>query len=129
MKIAETVKVRPKRFEVDGEDFPWYISQRGAEVMRVDDDLYTVRVEIFLLDKVSRAAIPFLSEDGMNSRVPQLGGVEFPWEIINDGYTYACGPKLVPTLTLSFYVKSADTGDEYIEDAREHFNVSSELIA
>lgn len=49
-------------FTVNGEDFPWPISERGPIVTKLDDNLFTVGVEIFAR-KVDAVGIEITSAD------------------------------------------------------------------
>lgn len=100
-------------FTVNGEDFPWYISERGQRVTRLADDLYSVDVEIMLLDKQltdgHHAVLPFGYPTYGIPYVPLIGGQEFPWPLTEDGCQLNFGHKVVPTLHLAFLARSVDT--------------------
>jgi hypothetical protein len=118
-------------FDVDGKEFPWFISERGPIVKRLADDLYSVDVEIMLVSKEKRDA------DGNTSRphhwyldfgyatyggssvpyIPVINGFEFPWLLIEDGCELRFGHKIVPALHLAFLAHEVDANIP-IEDLR-----------
>lgn len=112
-------------FTVDGEDFPWYVSQRGPIVTQLGDDWYTVDVEIFLLDKGTKESLEFsywprsLSQGGSSvPYIPVIGGRNFPWTCTDDEITLRFNHKMIPTLHLKFFARSVDAKGIEIEDRR-----------
>lgn len=99
-------------FTVDGEEFPWFISQRGQIVKRLFDDLYSVDVEIIQIDKETMKTLPFGWQD-----FPIIGGREFPWLLTDDVMTLTFGHKVFPTLRLAFLAHEVDANIP-IEDLR-----------
>lgn len=107
-------------FQIDGEDFPWFLSARGPIVKRLRDDLYTVDIEIFLLAKEDGAfhyldfgyapiyGTPFL---------PVINGEVFPWLLDPNGWELRAGHKRLPEIRLTFYARNV-TGNYPIEDSR-----------
>ena len=127
-------------FTIDGEDFPWYISERGQIVTRVMDDLYVVDVEIIELCKEPGEHYLYTLDFGYTSdrcsvpNIPVIGGVEFPWLLTDDVMTLTFGHKQFPTLHLKFFAESVDANIP-IDDQRaahrdkEIFRNGGELIA
>ena len=114
-------------FLVDGGEFPWFISERGAVIKRLADDMYTVGVEIFLIDKNEHEGVfrhPYLpfgyTADGGVSvpNIPVIDGTEFPWLMTEDGWQLSCGHKTLPTLKLTFFAHHV-SGDCEIDDQRK----------
>lgn len=115
------------RFELDGVEFPWYITEEGARFTRLAKDLYSVRVEIYLVDMETKDTLTF-SSTGYNGHAPVLGGVEFPWMLTSSGYTYTSSAETLPLLTLSFLVHNVDT-DGDIANMDGIYNVDGELVS
>jgi hypothetical protein len=111
-------------FTVNGEDFPWYISERGPMVARLADDWYTVDVEILLLDKNpnsegKRETLGFRYWPTWHvPYIPVIGGREFPWTCTDDEITLRFSHKMIPTLALKFFARSVDAKGIEIEDKR-----------
>jgi hypothetical protein len=145
-EIAKHVYINPvkgdeNRFTVDGEEFPWYISERGPQVAKIADNLFTVHVEIPLTDK-SR---PWKREDaedasrwlsfsasGYACRTPIIGGQEFPWVVTEDGFTFSASRKNFPTVSLAFFAAEVEFSDPttgwcLIDDKREIYDVNGDL--
>jgi hypothetical protein len=107
-------------FDVDGKEFPWFISERGQIVKRLADDLYSVDVEILEIDKDTMKTLPFeylLDGTNMVPGIPVIGGREFPWLITEDVMTLTFGYKVYPTLRLAFLAHEVDANIP-IEDCR-----------
>jgi hypothetical protein len=112
-------------FTVDGEDFPWYISERGPLVTRLCDDLYTVDVELFGIDRETMKSLDFsYSDEGRSSVpfVPVIGGRKFPWTLAADEVVLRFGHKILPTLQLKFLALNVDAEGIEIDDQRETWN-------
>lgn len=130
MRFARDVVVKtdPYSFMVDGDEFPWWLSQRGPLVERVSDGLYTVDVEICLLDKNEHPgvfphpylAFGYLAHASSVPNIPLIAGEEFPWLLTGDGWTLTCGHKQMPKLRVSFYALNV-SGDVEIADRRSEF--------
>lgn len=118
MKIAETVTINDKDFlfEVDGEKFPFYISQRGPIVDRLADDLYTVDIEIFAMDCETKRNVPVTQQEYMSCQ-PVINGWEFPWFTTVDGWTMRCSSRTIPTVCLAFLARDVN-GDHPVIDKR-----------
>lgn len=123
------------RFDVDGQPFPWHISEDGARFTRLLDDFYRVDVDILpilrakpdnklptggRLYRDARTKEEARSEEVRDSRDGGLfiAGVEFPWVIAEDGIAYTRSRTTVATITLSFFAESVDTDGE-VTDERE----------
>lgn len=98
-------------FTVDGTEFPWHITERCAIVTRLTDDLYSIDVEIVLLDKGNiRRTLPFGYSPLENiPYIPVIDGRAFPWLLTADGCQLSFGHKIVPTLRLAFLARSVST--------------------
>jgi hypothetical protein len=107
-------------FTVDGEDFPWYITERGQIVKRIRDDLYLIDIEIIGLDKktVHTIAIEYLIEDSPAPCIPVIGGREFPWLLSEHPMTLTFGHKMFPILHLAFFAREVDANIE-VQDLRD----------
>lgn len=123
-QIAKNVVIKTDKyaFIVDGEDFPWWLSERGPIVTQVHDDLYTVDVEICLLDKTDdyHAILSFTYNDYRGLSVPNIpiiGGKDFPWLLTTDGCQLNFGHKIIPLLKLTFFARNV-TSDGVIIDRR-----------
>jgi hypothetical protein len=121
-EIAKEVVIdgRPNfRFDVDGVEFPWFISERGPIVTRIMDDLYAIDVEIIMLDKETKEVLPFGWTVIACSvpTVPIIGGVEFPWTCTDDEMVLRFCHKMFPTLSLKFCARNV-SGDIAIDDQR-----------
>lgn len=113
---AAGVFINPKDYEqydftVDGELFPWYLEHTPI-VTRLTDRIWAIKVDILCLDSgpdgcVPDRCLPFTTA-GVNSHTPVIGGVEFPWSITHDGYTFTAGCKTFPTVSLSFLAYNVD---------------------
>jgi hypothetical protein len=116
-RIAESVVVDLSRkgrdmFCVDGDPFPWWISEEGPQVTRIADDLYSVWVGIlgFLSGHSGDAALTHGGLQGDEGwPQPVIIGIEFPWYISSDGFTYRSGGSSeVPVVELEFFTKSVE---------------------
>jgi hypothetical protein len=112
-------------FLVDGEHFPYLISERGPIVTRLRDDLYTIDVEIIGLSKdVDAEGVHHILEityatDGGNTvpYIPVIAGKPFPWPLTDDGCQLNFSHKMLPKLNLKFYARTV-TGNYPIVDGR-----------
>lgn len=86
-------------FKVDGKSFPWYISEAGATAQRINDYLYLVRVEIFVMGTFHHA------DTAEGCEQPIIDGLEFPWRIGQSDITYRANDKGA-YVTLEFYAQS-----------------------
>jgi len=93
-------------FEVDGEEFPWWITEKGPKVAHLQD-MYAVTVEIYCIDRKTLRDVPF-STTGDHNHIPVFGGVEFPWYITQDGYTYHQRDDIVSYVELTFIAETAN---------------------
>lgn len=147
-KMADSVVIRSRRnsnhlakFDVDGEDFPWWISEREPVVTQLADDLFSVHVEIIAVPRVydnpenkTLAACHVgdgdlsVRTEGYMGRRLFIGGVEFPWMITYDGFTIKTGGTTCQTVELSFFAKTVDS-DDYIRDTRWVQNINTDNVA
>lgn len=102
-------------FTIDGEEFPWLISDRGPVVRQLRDDFYTIDVEIAMVDKMTFDYLAL--GDHCPPVVPVIGGVEFPWLLTDDECHLTFGHKVIPTLRLVFIARNVDANIP-IEDCR-----------
>jgi hypothetical protein len=151
MKLADTVVIRhvcdcdtavvhPANgephyhvFTVDGEDFPWYVSERGPRVTQFGDNLYAVNVEIYgyaMIPEGGESAGRDLSlkVGGYMGHHLYIGDVEFPWDITGDGVIIRSSSKTIPSVELSFFVRNVDS-NEFIADARHVDNIDGDTYA
>jgi hypothetical protein len=130
-KIANHVHIETTkgqyRFDVDGEDFPWFVSDRGPQVTRVADDLYAIAVEIFCLDRETKDYLPFTTAGG-RCQYPVIGGTEFPWTMSDTGYTFRCGWKTFPTVALTFFAEDVESSTLLIDDVRHVCNENGDTL-
>jgi hypothetical protein len=115
------------QFTVDGQDFPWFISERGPIITQLADNFYGIEVEIFCIGRDSKQYLPFTTA-GRDGHTPVIGGVEFPWLIAHDGYTFKSGCKNIPSVTLTFFAYEVESC-RYIEDVREVYDNDGNLWA
>lgn len=128
-------------FAVDGEDFPWLISDSGPTVSRVADDLYIVAVELLLIVappdyRVLDFAYTCEPESYVGGRcsvpfVPVIDGVEFPWLLTDDGCRLKFGHKMLPELTVAFFAHHVDANIPVVDvrgDVDEVFSNGGCLI-
>ncbi len=94
------------RFDVDGEPFPWLITEEGARFSQpVDSDLVLVSVTMFTVAQCSREFVEFSHDGGFGQLV--LGGFQFPWTLTGPvTYHVPTGGDL-PTVELTFVALAA----------------------
>ncbi|ORA24905.1 hypothetical protein [Mycobacterium aquaticum] len=104
------------RFDVDGEPFPWLITEQGAKFTRTPSGLYLVEVTILVLDL---EAYPAEFHHAPGSQ-PLIGGREFPWVITGPAvYSYAAYEQYSGHLALTFVAEHVDTDGEIGEETQE----------
>lgn len=116
---AETVTYldgQPWTFDVDNEEFPFYISEEGARISKLRDDLYQIDITILAARKGPYAGLNFSVNEW---EPPKIDGIYFPWTISADGFTYQRTHKTVPTLKLGFFTYHIKTNIP-IHDANIH---------
>lgn len=107
------------RFEVDGKDFPWFLSARGPVVTRYADDLWRIDIDLFAIDHDTWKTLPIAVTPGMCGGADlEIGGVAFPWLMTQEGWTLTSSSKQLLTLTLGFFTRNVDTNMPYT-DQRE----------
>ncbi|GJJ23719.1 hypothetical protein [Mycolicibacterium mageritense] len=104
------------RFDVDGEPFPWLITEEGATFTRTPSGLYLVGVTIFVLD-LERYPAEFHHAPGSQ---PLIAGREFPWVITGPAvYTYDAYAQHSGHLALTFVAEHVDTDGEIAVESAE----------
>lgn len=86
------------RFDVDGEPFPWYITEDGATFRQLCPNLYVVGVTVMVIGR-------FTHHD---TEQPQLDGVAFPWAL-HGPVTYTTDGTGISRLELGFLAEHVDT--------------------
>lgn len=95
-----------KTFTVDGDPFPWFITEEGPRATRLRDDLYAVHVTVFAQDSFSC--------DGIQAP-PVINGITFPWYLTEDGFTHRSRNGDIPSVELAFFTTDyfgPDVSDE-----------------
>lgn len=92
-------------FTVDGTEFPWYITERGAIITQFRDDLFLIDVEIMLVDTDTKEYLSFgyAAPAASTPYIPVIDGQEFPWLCNDDPMVLTFGHKVHPTLALKFF--------------------------
>jgi hypothetical protein len=141
--IADEVVFEPAdhKFEVDGAEFPWYISERGPIITRVSDDLFVVDVEIVQMHRGNQQYLSFEYRSGYFGNydgdttwsgpppfVPVIGGEPFPWLCTEDEMVLRFSHKQIPTLALKFYARNVSSSAR-IRDSRDIFCAGGSLVA
>lgn len=108
------------RFEVDGEPFPWYISEKGPQVTRLADDFWRIDIEILGLARIVTEAMLPIGSSGRMGEIPVIGGIAFPWLMTEEGWSMTAGHKQIPTVTLGFLARNVDTNTP-VTDLREQW--------
>lgn len=98
------------RFDVDGEPFPWHITEDGATFHRTKNGLYLVAVRIVPFLRANNAPVPF-SHDWPVPAAPRLGDRPFPWAITGP-LIYTLDERGEPTIELTFVAADVDTDGE-----------------
>lgn len=96
------------RFEVDGQPFPWYISEKGPLATRLADDFWRIDVEILALATPTEGMLP-IGSSGRMGEIPVIGGTAFPWLMTEEGWSMTAGHKQIPTVALGFLAHNVDT--------------------
>lgn len=118
-------------FVVDGEEFPWYISENGPHVTKLGNELYGIKVEIYCVDRETKRYLRFEVDSGEKGWPPELffiGDREFAWAISDDGFTYEASLTIIPTVTLTFFARSVDD-DGWVDDARQVRDIGGTVLA
>uniref|UniRef100_A0AAU8GMG2 Minor tail protein n=1 Tax=Mycobacterium phage JustASigh TaxID=3158894 RepID=A0AAU8GMG2_9CAUD len=99
------------RFDVDGEPFPWYITEDGATFHRTETGLYLVAVRIIPIHPTTGEYVEFRHHV---HHAPQLGTSEFPW-LITGPITWQ-SDRGYGVLELTFLAEHVDTDGEISEE-------------
>lgn len=122
--IAETVVADLKQegksvFKVDGEALPWWLDESGPTATQIEDGLFLVHVTILAVAAVSDRMPDGIQHAGLSTDCwpyPVIQGIEFPWLMGHDGFTYRAGCAVCPSVELSFYSRSVE-GVEVLDTA------------
>lgn len=109
--VADLSKQDMAVFSVDGEAFPWWISEAGPSARKLADDLYLVHVEIFATITEGDDRVEGFHHGGLPDwgwPQPIMCGTEFPWCISQDGFTYRSSGSTLPTVELEFFAESVE---------------------
>lgn len=141
-KIAKSAVVDMSRteprgcFRVDDEPFPWWLSEEGPTARKLKDDLYAVHVSIFVVSAEAETLPETFYHEGLTNGwdQPVLQGIEFPWCITADGFTYSSrGSREVPTVELEFFAESVEgmpvTDETELPDDGRVFSATGCVIA
>jgi hypothetical protein len=107
-----------KTFTVDGDPFPWFITEDGPRATRFRDDLYAVHVTVIAQDSFACTGI---------QASPVINGIMFPWYLTEDGYTFKTRRGDIPTVELSFFTK--DYCGPGVEDSRSVWAHNGDKVA
>jgi hypothetical protein len=113
------------RFDVDGQPFPWHITERGPAFSQLPNGLYVVRLEMFCIPKDASGLGSFAQVHG---HAPVIGGLEFPWWITEAGLMYRASRKELATVQLGFFAESVDADCE-IGGVGGEYEMGGNLIA
>ena len=102
------------RFDVDGEPFPWLITEDGATFSK-RGDIYMVTLSVLPMladpqargSRIERFTVP-------EYNVPLIGTRLFPWALTGS-YSIAVEPEGIPVLTLTFLAEDLDTDGDVTE--------------
>lgn len=105
-------------FKVDGQDFPWFISERGPQVSKLADDFYTIDVEILGVNKKrnDKGECNYLEVGFRPYLQPVIGDVTFPWTITEDGWRFSVARTQLPIVHLAFFAHSVDVQGVDVDD-------------
>ncbi|KLI05803.1 hypothetical protein [Mycolicibacterium senegalense] len=101
------------RFDVDGEPFPWYITEDGATFHRTEGGLYLVAVRILPVLVATGELVEFRHHV---HRPPDLGDGPFPWAITGP-LTWLSEEPGCAVLELTFLAQHVDTDGEISVEA------------
>lgn len=103
------------RFDVDGEPFPWYITEDGARFTR-RGELYLVEVDILPVKPVGHRDDEF-AITVRTRRAPLLNGEPFPWATLAGSIRVDAPDDSFPVLHLTFLANNVDTDGNVTIDA------------
>lgn len=103
------------RFDVDGEPFPFFISEDGPSFTRLWDDLFRVDVTVYPVLAPGGDWVVVRVDEGL---VPSLliGGVRFPWAIADDGLTITVSRREMARVRLGFFCERLDTDGAVVDE-------------
>ncbi|MCG5431222.1 hypothetical protein LV457_02820 [Mycobacterium sp. MYCO198283] len=106
------------RFDVDGEPFPWHITEDGATFAKHPTGVYLITVTVLAIERSNRQPVQF-AQSWWNdrSRWFTLGGRPFPWAVAGP-ITYRVDPHSIGQLELTFIAEDVDA-DVAIPDLDE----------
>lgn len=127
-QLAETVVIKGKpkfQFDVDGEEFPWWITSAGPKVMKLDEDLFAIKVTLFC-NGTSPDDRHQPNMDGPAVIIdthenPSFGNRKgemqrFPWAITQTGVRTVRSALYCTQATLAFFAKAVDCDSSLILD-------------
>lgn len=121
------------RFDVDGEPFPWYITEAGARFTK-QGEAYLVEVDIIPIEAGGNHDLLDITISYWR-RQPRIGDRAFPWAILDGSIRVDVLDGSFPVLHLVFLANEVDTdgdvavGAEVIEDEPEEPFTLAELDA
>lgn len=106
-------------FVVDGNAFPYLLSESGPVVTRVSDGLFTIGLKILLfrMDTMKTLPISCVAHHSSVPNVPVIDGEEFPWLCDDSGFKVSFSHKEIPSLTLTMYARNV-IGNYLVTDTR-----------
>jgi len=111
---AATRKDPRAAFKVDGESFPWLLSEDGPTARKIHD-IYLVSVKILVVSLKDEDLPETFHHEWKNPEQnigwgqPVIQGIVFPWTITHDGLTYrSAGCKDIPTVELEFFAEHVE---------------------
>lgn len=125
MKIADVVVADRSRrggdcFTVDGEQFPWFISEEGPRATPLYGDLFAVHVDIIVLDPDGDNES--FAADSWHGQ-PVIAGRVFPWYITEDGYCFEvsrCDCAVVKLAFLAHSIVGIPVDEAGVEQDKVH---------
>ena len=105
------------RFEVDGEPFPWHITEDGARFRKHTSGLYQVSCTVIPLDRTNNELLRVIVDTDQPVTFECIDGTrrEFPWHITGPMFISA-GDRDIPLIALTFIAEDVDTDTEVADD-------------
>lgn len=121
--VCDLTKTDKDVFMVDGKPFPWWIDEKGPQVTKLADDLYAVAVDILVVSATGNDTPETFHHDGFGNNTwpqPIINGIEFPWYISQDGFTYRANCRICPVVELAFFAQSVTGIEIHDEQNQDH---------